>query len=43
MAGGYTYYWYGCNDGYYAQGVAVALSIKLTLMIIEATLVNECL
>ena len=24
MAGGYTYYWSGCSDGYHAQGVAVS-------------------
>ena len=38
MAGGYTYYWYGHFDGYHAQGVAVAVSNKLTPMIIEVTL-----
>ena len=41
MAGGYTYYWSGRSDGYHAQGVAVAVSNKLTSMIIEVTLVNE--
>ena len=41
MAGGYTYYWSGCSDGYHAQGVAVAVSNKLTPMIIEVTPVNE--
>ena len=41
MAGGYNYYWSGCSDGYYAQGVAVAVSNQLTPMIIEVTLVNE--
>ena len=41
MAGGYTYYWCGCSDGYHAQGVAVAVSNKLTPMIIEVTPVNE--
>ena len=41
MAGGYTYYWSGYFDGDHAQGVAVDVSIKLTSMIIEVTLVNE--
>ena len=41
MAGGYTYYCSGCSDGYHAQGVAVALSNKMTPMIIEVTPVNE--
>ena len=41
MAGGYNYYWSGRCDGYHAQGVAVAVSNKLTPMIIEITLVNE--
>ena len=41
MVGGYTYYWSGRSDGYHAQGVAVAVSNKLTPMIIEVTLVNE--
>ena len=41
MVGGYTYYWSGHSDGYHAQGVAVAVSNKLTLMIIEVTIVNE--
>ena len=41
MVGGYTYYWFGRSDGYHAQGVAVAVSNKLTPMIIEGTLVNE--
>ena len=36
-----TYYWSGCSNGYHAQGVAVAVSNKLTPMIIEVTLVNE--
>ena len=35
MADGYTYYWSGRSDGYHAQGVAVAVSNKLTSMIIE--------
>ena len=43
MAGGYTYYWSGRSDGYHAQGVAVAVSNKLTPMIIEVTPVNECI
>ena len=41
MAGGYTYYWCGCSDGYHAQGVAVAVSNKLIPLIIEVTPVNE--
>ena len=41
MAGGYTYCWSGHSDGYHAQGVAVAVSNKLTPMIIEVTPVNE--
>ena len=41
MVGGYTYYWSGGSDGYHAQGVAVAVSNKLTPMIIEGTPVNE--
>ena len=41
MAGGYTYYWSGRSDGYHEQGVAVAVSNKLTSMIIEVTPVNE--
>ena len=42
MAGGYTYYWSGHSDGYHAQGVAVAVSNKLTpMIIIEVKLVNE--
>ena len=41
MAGGYTCYWSGRSDGYHAQGVAVAVSNKLTPMIIEVTPVNE--
>ena len=41
MVGGYTYNWSGCSDGYHAQGVAVAVSNKLTPMIIEVTPVNE--
>ena len=41
MVGGYTYYWSGRSNGYHAQGVAVAVSNKLTPMIIEVTPVNE--
>ena len=32
MAGGYTNYWSDRSDGYHAQGVAVAVSNKLTPM-----------
>ena len=39
--GGYTDCWSGCSDGYHAQGVAVAVSNKLTPMIIEVTPVNS--
>ena len=35
MAGGCTYYWSGRSDGSHAQGVAVAVSNKLTPMIIN--------
>ena len=41
MAGGYTYNWSGRSDGDHAQGVAVAVSNKLTPMIIEVILVNK--
>ena len=41
MVGGETYYWSGRSDGYHSQGVAVALSNKLTPMIIDVTLVHE--
>ena len=41
MVGGYIYYWSGHSDGYHAQGVAVAVSNKLTPMIIEVTPFNE--
>ena len=41
MMGGYTYYWCGRSDGYHSQGVTVAVSNKLTPMIIEVTPVNE--
>ena len=34
MVGGYTYYWSGRSDGYHVQGVAVAVSNKLSPMII---------
>ena len=43
MAGDYTYYWSGHSDGYHTQGVAVAVSNKLTPMIIEVTPVNKCI
>ena len=41
MVSGYTYYWSHCSDGSHAQGVAVAVSNKLSPMIIEVTPVNE--
>ena len=41
MASGCTYYSSGHSDGYHAQGVAAAVSKKLTTMIIEVTPVNE--
>ena len=41
MVGGFTYYWSGRCDGYHAQGVAIAVSNKLTPMINEVTLVNK--
>ena len=41
MAGGYTCYWSGRSNGYHAQGVAGAVSNKLTPMIIEVTPVNK--
>ena len=41
MAGGCTYYCSGRSDGYHAQGVAAAMSNRMTPMIIEVTLVNE--
>ena len=43
MLGGYTYYWSGHSAGYHAQGVAVAVSNKLTSLTIEVTPVNECI
>ena len=41
MVGGYTYYWSGRSDGYHSQGVALAVSNKLTPLIIEVAPVNE--
>ena len=41
MAGGYIDNWSGHSDGYHAQGGAVAVSMKLTPIIIEVTPVNE--
>ena len=41
MAGGQTYDWSGRSDGFHAQGVAAAVSNKLTPVIIEVTPVNE--
>ena len=41
MVGGYTYYCSGRSDGYHAQGVAAAVSNKLTPIIIKVTPVNE--
>ena len=41
MAGGFTYSCSGRSDGYHAQSIAVALSNKLTPMIILVTPVNE--
>ena len=41
ISGGYTDSWSGCSDGYHAQEVAVAVSNKLTPMIIVVTPVNE--
>ena len=41
MESGYTYDWSGRSDDYHAQGVAVAVSNKLTPIRIEVTLVNE--
>ena len=41
MVGGYTYYCSGHSYGYHSQGVAVAVSNKLTPMRIEVTPVNE--
>ena len=41
MAGGHTYYWSGHSYGYHAQGVAAAVSNKLTPMIIEVIPLNK--
>ena len=41
MVGGYTDHCSCRSDGYHAQGVAVAVSNKLTPMINEVTPVNE--
>ena len=41
MAGGYTDYWSGRSDGYHAQVVVVAVSKKLTPMIIKVAPFNE--
>ena len=41
MVGCYTYYWSDRSDGDHTQGVAAAVSNKLTPMIIEVTPVNE--
>ena len=42
MVGGDTYYWSGRSDGNQTQGVVVAVSNKLTpMIIIEVTPVNE--
>uniref|UniRef100_A0A8C4X1F8 C2H2-type domain-containing protein n=1 Tax=Eptatretus burgeri TaxID=7764 RepID=A0A8C4X1F8_EPTBU len=41
MASGYTDYWSGRSEGYHAQGVAVAMSNKLTPLIVDVTPVNE--
>jgi len=41
MAGGYTDDWSGRSDGYHVHGVPVAVSNKLTPMIIEVTPANE--
>ena len=39
--GGYTYYWSGRLDGYHTEGVAVAVSDRLTQMVVEAVPINE--
>ena len=39
--GGYTYYWSGRLDGYHSEGVAIAISDRLTQMVMEAVPVNE--
>ena len=41
MADGSTYYWSGRSDGEHAQGVAIAVSNKVTPMIIGVTPINE--
>ena len=41
LVGDYTYYWCGRSDGNHAQGVAVAVSNKLTPTIIEVTPVDK--
>ena len=41
MAGGYTCSWSGRSDGYHAEGVTVAVSNKLTPLIIEVTPISE--
>ena len=41
MVGGYTYSCSGRSDGYHVKGDAVAVSNKLTPMIIEVKPVNE--
>ena len=43
MVGDDTYSWSGHSDGYHAQGLAVAVSNKLTPIIIEVTPVTECI
>ena len=43
MAGGYTNCWSGHSDGYHSQGVAVAVSNKLSPMIYEITTVHKCI
>ena len=41
MTGGNTDYWSGHSDGQHAQGVAEAVSNKLTPLIIQVTPVNK--
>ena len=41
MVGGYSDYWSNRSDGYHVQRVAVAVSSKLTCMVIEIILVTE--
>ena len=38
---GYTYYWSGRLDGYHSEGVAIAVSDRLTQMVVEVVPVNE--